>query len=812
MPEAPPAELAAGADSDTRLPVAGVRALCEFTATRGDLDRRFTPSATATEGMAAHLAVAQRRGPGYEAEVAVAGVCEGLRLRGRADGFDAHAGRLEEVKTVRRIEGDGESVAANRRALHRAQARSYAALLARQRGLPALEVAVVYYDVATQQETVLAHAATAGDLAAELAERCRAYAGWAQQEAAHRARRDEALSVLRFAHATLRDGQRTLAEAVWRAAAGGRTLLAQAPTGIGKTLGTLYPMLRAMPGQRLDKLFVVTARTPGRGLALRALQALRQANPGLPLRVLELVAREKSCEHPDLACHGQSCPLARGFYDRLPAARAAAAEAAWLDREALRTVALAHGVCPYHLGHEMVRWADVVVGDYHHWFDASGLLHGLAEARGWRVALLVDEAHNLVERARSMYSAELDHAELRRALARGEALPPEVRRALARLDHAWHALARQHPQPHQTLAAPPDAWLEALQAAVAAMGDHQAAQPMGVAQGAAWLPLYFAMLALARRAESLGEHTLCDLAAPGHPGRPESLAAPAGAAAADDLFAGTAADPGATPGTTLALRNVVPAPFVGRRIARAHSAVLFSATLQPQEFHRALLGLPADTAWLDVPSPFVPSQLEVRVVTDLSTRWAGRAASLAPLARLMAREYHREPGNYLAFFSSHDYLEQALAALRQCAPDVPAWAQTRAMDEPAREAFVARFRVDGQGIGFAVLGGAFGEGIDLPGRRLIGAFVVTLGLPQVNPVNEAMRERMETLFGQASGQAWTYLVPGLRKVVQAAGRVIRGPEDRGRVFLVDDRFGRAEVRRLLPAWWRIGKASGRAGS
>ena len=194
----------------------------------------------------------------------------------------------------------------------------------------------------------------------------------------------------------------------------------------------------------------------------------------------------------------------------------------------------------------------------------------------------------------------------------------------------------------------------------------------------------------------------------------------------------------------------------------------------------------------------------MRIVADVSTRWADRPASLVPLARLMAREFRREPGNYLSFFSSHAYLEQALAALREAAPEVPVWTQTRAMDETARQAFVARFRADGHGIGFAVLGGAFGEGIDLPGRRLIGAFVVTLGLPQVNPVNEQVRQRMERLVGTGQGHAWTYLIPGMRKVVQAAGRVIRGPDDRGRVFLVDDRFRRAEVRRLLPGWWRVG--------
>lgn len=214
-----------------------------------------------------------------------------------------------------------------------------------------------------------------------------------------------------------------------------------------------------------------------------------------------------------------------------------------------------------------------------------------------------------------------------------------------------------------------------------------------------------------------------------------------------------------------------------------------------------LLGLPQDTARLSVPSPFDASQLQVRVTPNLSTRYADRAASLDQLVEVMADQYAQRPGNYLAFFSSFDYLQQALQRLQATHPALPVWAQSRGMGEPEREAFVARFTEDSQGIGFAVLGGAFGEGIDLPGQRLIGAFIATLGLPQLNPVTEQLRARLQARFGQ--GYDYAYLFPGLQKVVQAAGRVIRGPDDEGVVVLMDERFGRPEVRRWLPAWWGL---------
>jgi Rad3-related DNA helicase len=246
---------------------------------------------------------------------------------------------------------------------------------------------------------------------------------------------------------------------------------------------------------------------------------------------------------------------------------------------------------------------------------------------------------------------------------------------------------------------------------------------------------------------------------------------------------------------------MLPAPFLKPRFAATRTTVLFSATLTPQHFYADTLGLPDNAGWLDVPAPFRADQLSVRIVRNVSTRFRDRARSLAPIADLMAAQYAVQPGNYLAFFSSFDYLEQAATALSAAHPAIPVWAQTRRMDDHERARFLARFRADSRGIGFAVLGGTFAEGIDLPGERLIGAFIATLGLPQFNAVNEEMRRRIEAGFG--TGYDYAYLYPGIRKVVQAAGRVIRSTTDRGSVHLIDDRFARADVMRLLPAWWHV---------
>ncbi|WP_162583963.1 ATP-dependent DNA helicase [Variovorax sp. PBS-H4] len=741
--------------------VVSVKALCAFAARAGDLDLRFVPVPSAQEGLAGHRLVQGRRGDAYESELSLTARFGRLRVRGRADGYDPQVGRLEEIKTFR---GDFEAIRANHRALHWAQARCYAWILCEARGLESLEVALVYLDLGSDEERALAETMTREALRAHFEALCGRYLAWAEQEAAHRAARDAAMDALAFPHAGFRPGQRELAQAVYRAAVAERCLLAQAPTGIGKTVATLFPLLKAGARQRIDKVVFLTAKTSGRAIALDGVRLLRA---GHPLRVLELAAREKVCEHPDKSCHGESCPLARGFYDRLPAARAEAVGIAWLDRAELRRIALMHAVCPYFLAQELARWCDVIVGDYNYYFDSSAFLWALGQEEGWRAALLVDEAHNLLDRARGMYSARLHAAGLR--AVRRQA-PPAVKKALGKLQREWQRQQLTQVEPYRASDTIPAALARALQETVVALGDHFAAQPQE-AQGALQ-QCFFDLLQFARLADSFGEHS---------------------------VFESTLED--SEGGEAMAIRNLVPAPFLRGRFAGSLSTTCFSGTLAPFSFYRDMLGLPEGTATLDVGSPFRCEQLTVRIAMDVSTRFRDRAGSLQRLVGLIAAQYAQQPGNYLAFFSSFDYLSSAFEALAASHPEVPAWAQARGMREPEREAFLARFAPGGRGIGFAVLGGAFGEGIDLPGDRLVGAFVASLGLPQHNPANERMRERMQALFGE--GYAYTYVYPGLQKVVQAAGRVIRTEQDAGVLYLLDDRFAREDIRALLPAWWRV---------
>ncbi len=743
--------------------------MCDLTARMGDLDQRFTPAPTALEGMMGHHAVTSRRDSSYQTEITLTGEYQNIFVRGRADGYDPESNQLEEIKTFK---GHLERMPENHRNLHWAQAKIYGWLLCQERELSEITLALVYYNVSSKNEEVISEHFTAAALEAYFSAQSRKLLQWADHEVAHRQSRNQHLTKLQFPHPTFRTGQRQLSESVYKTASLGRCLLAQATTGIGKTLGTLFPLLKAMPDKKLDKIFFLTAKTSGRKLALDALTVIHDSNPDLKLRTLELVAREKACEHPDKSCHGDSCPLAQGFYDRLPEARLEALEQGTMDRDSIKSVARTHHICPYYLAQDLVSWSDVVVGDYNYYFDLYAVLYAGTVINEWRVSILVDEAHNMIERGRNMYSAELNQHAFEHMR---QAAPKALKSVLEKLSLSWIRLVQQQHAAYEVYPAIDEEFQFALQRVVTKVTDYLAEHPTH--NDAGLLNFYFDALQFAYLADAFGPHSMFDIT------RTEDRSS---------LL---------QENTTLCIRNIVPAAVLKSRFTAAQSSTLFSATLSPSHFYSDMLGLPDKTPFIDVQSPFSADQLQVRVVNQISTRFLRRRYSIMPIAQLMAKQYRDQPGNYLLFVSSFDYLQQVYAVFSERFPEIPIRQQSRMMNETEREQFINRFTPTSAGIAFAVLGGSFGEAIDLPGDRLVGAFIATIGLPQINEINEQMRLRMEAIFGL--GYEYTYLYPGLQKVVQAAGRVIRTKDDRGVIHLIDDRYTQPEVINLLPKWWKI---------
>lgn len=756
-----------------------VKTLVEFAAKTGSLDRRFTPSPSGKDGIDGHRRVAESRAKNYQKEVSLAIEYGGITFRGRADGYAPDQHCIEEIKT---FYGNVERIPENHQVLHWAQAKCYGWMYCEEYGCEDITLALIYYNLTDEHEYRFEETWSA----AELKTYCEALAEKFCQWQIHIDRRVKELTHwidnLQFPYGTMHDSQRVMAEAVYKAAATGRVVLAEAPTGTGKTLAGLFPAIKAINHTPVDKIFYLTAKTTGKQLALENIQLIASDKTASsdklgasspPLRTLELTAQEKACLEPDKKCNGESCRYALNFYTKLEAARHAAYEYPILDKQTLTDLAYQFEICPFYLSMEMSRWVDIVIADVNYYFDGTPLLLGLTNEFNWNPCLLVDESHNLIDRGRGMYSAELDRGLLFSAKKKA---PSTIKKALEKINKQWLALLKNLPSTDDQLTLLPvipeklglslaeftNTYIEFLQS-----------NPDHPVQETPAQDFFFAALNYQKVVDAFDQDFCIDM---------QNI--------------GTKAE-------ILTLRNLVPATPLSARLNYAYCACFFSATLHPAHYYQTLLGLPENTVQVKVPSPFNHAQLEVHIAQDLSTRYKDRNAAIAPMCDIIATQIHAQKGNALVFLSSYEFLQQLESALRKKLQhsNIELLVQSRRMSEMDRQAFIQEFSQRNNLLGLAVLGGAFSEGIDLSGDALKGVFIATLGLPQVNPVNEHLRTVLQKQFQQ--GYDFTYTYPGIQKVIQAGGRVIRSQSDTGYLWLLDQRFQQPQIAALLPEWWKL---------
>lgn len=741
-----------------------VRALVAFAAKTGSLDHRFTPSPSALEGIEGHKKVAQKRSAHYQTEISFQREVDGLLIRGRADGFCPDVQCLEEIKT---FYGDYSTIPENHRALHWAQLCMYGWFYCLEHDVKDVRLAVVYFNLSEEKEYRDEQVRNVESLELYCRSLIQRYLLWYKGVAARQVVLAEWLEQCAFPFPELYPSQRQMAEAVYKSVLTGRVLMAEAPTGTGKTLASLFPTLKAMKRKGLDQIYFLTAKSTGKQLALETLSALTTGEH-IPLRVIELTAQEKACLEPESLCSGDSCPYAKDFYAKLEQARVAAYQINILDRAALDKLAKEYGICPFYLSMEMCRWADVVVADVNYYFDGSPALLNLVKEEDKSVFLLIDECHNLIDRGRMMYSASLNRYLI--SAAKKEA-PTAIKKSLERINRQWLALLKSVVVISGQLTCIeeiPASFMDALDNFVRCYQEYSQLHAEDMVGFVHIRDCFFEILAFQRIFEQMNDDFCIDI----------------------ELENGV-----------ITLRNLVPAKLLAKRLVEARGASLFSATLNPFHFYHSMLGLPEDAVHLQVQSPFSADQLELLVAHDVSTRYRDRAASISKVANQIKNRVTNFPGNAIAFFSSYSYMQEVERELLRLLEGhrVEMHSQTKNMTEEERAVFLRRFHSQSNILGLAVLGGAFSEGIDLVGDALKGVFIATLGLPQVNEVNEHMRRFLDEKFQQ--GYEFTYLYPGIQKVIQAAGRVIRTKSDKGYLYLLDERYASYPIRQLLPSWW-----------
>ena len=778
-----------------------VRDLVEFVLRQGDLggERGFVGSDRALAGIRGHQKIQRSRPTGYLTELPVEYKVETeeftLQIRGQIDGLLITSGQvlLEEIKT---IQGTWDHEADP---LHWAQAKFYGFIHAQEHTLKEIKIQLVYLELAAGKVTEFCQTFSFADLSDFFATTTAMYVDWLRERHHWCLARDASTDALAFPFTNYRPGQRELAVSAYRVLANGGRLFLAAPTGIGKTISVLFPAVKALGEGKLERIFYLTARTVGRAIAEKALVDLRRA--GLKLRAVTITAKEKICVRDGKPCDLLTCPLALGYYDRVKPAIREALEREKITRVVLEEVGQKHQVCPFELSLDVSLWVDAIICDYNYVFDPQVYLRRHFAEDGGAYGFLVDEAHNLVDRAREMFSADLDGREILDVKRAVKQASPRCSKALTQLHTAMRKLGNAT-KPHENSfeasdpsselnlfpvkTAPirseengvstnpefPDSLIEPLETALDEVENWLVKnQPAEFRE--ALLALYFRLHSFRRTAELYDERFV------------------------------TIIESG--PAIKVRLFCLDPSLLLRKALARGKAAIFFSATLTPMDYYRTLLGGAPEDPVLQLSSPFPSQNLAVLIQDRIQTHFKGRADSLGDVVEAIGTLVRGRRGNYLVYFPSYQYLNDTLQEFQIRFPPISVLVQRPGMTEPERDAFLAAFSVEhGETlVGFAVLGGIFGEGIDLVGERLIGAVIVGVGLPQLCVERNLIRDYFQQQ--NAAGFDYAYTFPGMNRVLQAVGRVIRSETDHGVVLLIDARFDELRYRRLFPAWWKFVK-------
>ncbi len=609
----------------------------------------------------------------------------------------------------------------------------------------------------------------------------------------HRATEDkDSISAMRFPFGKMRKGQRELIEECYRAIHDGSRLFAQAPTGIGKTISVLYPSVKALGSGLCDKIFYLTAKASTKREAFSAVKKMFEA--GASLKVMILNPKEQLCsnaiakmsgERVSSFCSPDKCEMSRGYFSRLDDALYELLHTAnGYTPRIIFSVAAKHNICPYELSLDLSEHCDVIICDYNYVFDPMVKLRRyfgeISENKSDNYVFLTDEAHNLADRAREMYSAELSLSTFRGYYSQ---IPIDEDKLTSAFEEIMRAFAAQ-----KKLCA-----------------DNLSKDTEGNEQG-----FYFSTNSLSKFNEALEKFlSALDLFSKRNPDAPLSdilydLIRDIKAYLKildyyDEHFRTYVLVLGGD--ITVKAYCIDPSEVLNECMNRACASVLFSATLTPIDYFIDVLGGKEKALSLSLPSPFQRNNLCLCAMTGVSTRHSDREKSSAKIATSIAAAILPKKGNYIAYFPSYSYMEQVVNHFNKRFPAVNIIVQKRGMNHAEKEHFLDFFKDDNDvlRIGFCVLGGSFSEGVDLPGSRLIGSIIVGVGLPQLSNELNIIRDFYELKYERGYDYAYTF--PGMNKVLQASGRVIRRESDRGIVVLIDDRYETPQYKSLFPEHW-----------
>ncbi|MEH7012862.1 ATP-dependent DNA helicase [Neobacillus niacini] len=744
-----------------------VRTLVEHVYSSGSIDSRFRSQSTMLDGTRIHQKIQHTYQESDQKEVYLRAEIPFkdllFTIDGRCDGLLCRDGEvtIDEIKsTSQPLENLGQEGIP----VHWAQAIMYAYIYAKDHQLQEIFVQLTYVQVESDEKRYLKKCFTFEELEVFVHEVVENYYPYAKLLHDHRKERNESSKQLVFPFESYRAGQRKLAGGVYKTISEEKSLFVKAPTGIGKTISTFFPAVKAMGEGYLNRIFYLTAKTITRTTAEEAVGRMRSC--GLFMKSVTITAKDKVCFKDETKCQKDYCEFADGYYDRInEAILDIVSNESCMNREVIENYSRKHTICPFEFSIDLAYVADAVICDYNYIFDPRVSLKRLFEEQKKSTLLLVDEAHNLVDRGREMFSASLNKDLFLQLKKEFKAFNKVIYDSANKINSWFISIKKNNGEQNEFTLEQLDEELIVL----LTQFIEGAETFLQKETSPNLLELYFKVNAFLKIVDLLDDHYIIYVEKN-----------------KNDV--------------TLKLFCIDPSKLLQKMGKGYRSKVFFSATLSPLSYYQDILGGKEEDYVLSIPSPFKEEQTDI-FIKPLSTRYRDRERTKGPIASMIYSLVQNRPGNYLVFFPSYQYL---LAIYEQFITEFPGAKtilQGAGMSEEEREAFLEEFKPNQTEtlIGFAVLGGVFSEGVDLKGDRLNGVVVIGVGLPQLCFERNLIKDHFNNK--EKSGYDYAYVFPGMNKVLQAGGRLIRSEEDHGTIVLVDDRFIHRQYQDLLPQEW-----------
>ncbi len=761
-----------------------VRNLVEFVFKSGDINSTYTSSKRAVEGTVIHQKIQSKRkkqaklnGTVYESEVSLkTSFCYGdfdFHLDGRADGisFENDKITIEEIKSTKRNLPD---ITVSE--VHLAQAKCYAYMYMQLNSTSEINVLLTYCTVEEEEELFFHYFFTEAELSLYFFDVIHTYCEWLKIMKSIAEKRDLSIKATNFPYENYRKGQREAAVAIYKTIQANKKIFIKAPTGTGKTISTLFPSIKALGEGLCSKIFYITSKTITRQVAEDTLNFMIQK--GLYVSFVTLTAKDKICFTPQGACTPEKCPFAKGHFDRVnEALKDILLHVKAITRAEVEQYAIKHHICPFEFSFDIAEFSDCIIGDYNYVFDPKvQLKRFFQEESSNDFVLLIDEAHNLVDRAREMFSASLDKTSFMQLKKPLKSTAKKLYKSMDKInkffmgqlaeikqsDYVDSAIVK-HTEPTELyhhlhdFVKEADSWL--------VMNEGQAIYEDVI-------DLYFQVLDFLRIAELFDENYVQYIEYDKN-------------------------------NIMIKLLCINPSFLLSQTEKKVKTSVFFSATLSPLSYFINILGGNADDYAFKIPSPFDRNNLCLMIENTISTKYKDRENSYEKICDYIYAAATSKKGNYFIFFPSFEYMNKVYTFFSEKYGDVTVILQQQMMPEEEREKFLLHFSADGHNkeslLGFVVMGGIFSEGIDLVGERLIGAIIVGVGLPQISKERNIYSDFFQRQNGL--GFEYAYVYPAMNKVLQSAGRVIRSETDRGVILLIDSRFLHSTYKGLFPEEW-----------